>query len=46
MRQSSIAGLKARGQAASRGQAGRSVGKSLHAIQMEANMAENDIVNE
>ena len=46
MRQSSIAALKAKGQAASRGQAGRSVGKSLHAIQMEANMAENDIVNE
>lgn len=46
MRQSSIAALKAKGQAASRGQAGRSVGKSLHAIQMEANIAENDIVNE
>ena len=46
MRQSSIAALKAKGQAASRGQAGRSVGKSLHAIQMEANITENDIVNE
>ena len=46
MRQSSISGLKARGQTASRGQSGRSVGKSLHAIQMEANIAENDIVNE
>ena len=46
MRQSGIAALKAKGQAASRGQAGRSVGKSLHAIQMEANIAENDIVNE
>jgi len=46
MRQSSITALKAKGQAASRGQAGRSVGKSLHAIQMEANIAENDIVNE
>ena len=46
MRQSSIAALKAKGQTASRGQAGRSVGKSLHAIQMEANIAENDIVNE
>ena len=46
LRQSSISALKAKGSAASRGQAGRSAAKSLNAIQMEANMAENDIVNE
>lgn len=46
MRQSNIAALKAKGQAASRGQAGRTTGKSLNAIQMEAHAAENDIVNE
>ena len=46
LRKSSLDALKAKGSAASRGQAGRSAAKSLNAIQMEANMAENDIVNQ
>ena len=46
LRKSSLDALKAKGSAASRGQAGRSAAKSLNAIHMEASMAENDIVNE
>jgi hypothetical protein len=46
LRQTGISALKARGQAAARGQAGRGAAKSLNAIQAEANAIENDIVNE
>ena len=46
LRKSSLDALKAKGSTASRGQAGRTSAKSLNAIHMEANMAENDIVNE
>ncbi len=46
LRQASLSALKAKGQAAARGQAGRVAGKSLNAIQAEANAVENDIVNE
>lgn len=46
LRKTGISALKAKGQAAARGQAGRAAAKSLNAIQAEANAAENDIVNE
>lgn len=46
LRQAGISALKAKGQAAARGQAGRAAAKSLNAIQAEANAVESDIVNE
>ena len=46
MRQTNLAALKAKGSAASLGQGGRTAGKSLNAIQMEANAVESEIVNE
>ena len=46
LRQTGVSALKARGQAAARGQAGRGAAKSLNAIQAEASAIENDIVNE
>ena len=46
LRKAGISALKAKGQAAARGQAGRAAAKSLNAIQAEANAVESDIVNE
>ena len=46
LRKSNIAALKAKGSAAARGQAGRTAGKTLNAIQAEYNAVENDIVEE
>ncbi len=46
LRTAGISALKAKGQAAARGQAGRAAAKSLNAIQAEANAVESDIVNE
>lgn len=46
LRQASLSALKAKGQAAARGQAGRAPAKSLNAIQVEANAVENDIIEE
>jgi|TARA_Y100000015_G_scaffold6338_1_gene5787 hypothetical protein len=46
LRKSNIAALKASGEAASRGQSGRSGAKTLNAIQAEANAVESEIVEE
>ena len=46
LRQAGLSALKAKGQAAARGQAGRAAAKTLNAIQAEANAVESDIVNE
>lgn len=46
LRRTNISALKARGQASARGQAGRGAGKTLNAIQAEANAVESDIVKE
>lgn len=46
LRQAGVTALKTQGQAAARGQSGRTAAKSLNAIQAEYNAVENDIVNE
>lgn len=45
MRQTGIAGLKAKGQALARGQAGRSAGKTIQGIMAEVDAAENELIN-
>jgi hypothetical protein len=46
LRKASLSSLKAQGQAAARGQSGRSAGKTLNAIQAETNAVESEIVEE
>ncbi|QDP67907.1 MAG: hypothetical protein Unbinned8622contig1003_47 [Prokaryotic dsDNA virus sp.] len=45
MRKTGITGLKAKGQALARGQAGRSAGKTIQGIMAEVDAAENDLIN-
>lgn len=46
LRKTGIEAIKQKGESQARGQAGRTAAKSLNAIQAEANILENDIVNE